>query len=205
MADICTSAISPNNCSHFNLSGSDDGVGWSLTVHDGDLLQALTSDERATLRRLLLRVLRQKGVTPSAFVNRVVRGEEATNVKQYDFLGPGNSVTKANIGTGYTNVLPGLNGERIPVDLTGVTEFRVFLTVNMVGTGPLRARIVRDSDNTVLYENTNINVAAGERELDTGWLAIPGGFTGVELLRWQMSSATATDDPVFRRCGLLVR
>jgi hypothetical protein len=205
MADVCTSANSPNNCSHYEVTGADNGVPWTLTVHDGDLLEPLTSAEQETLRRLLLRVLRQRGVPLSQFVNRVVRGEEATTVKQYDFLGPGSSVTKSNIGATYTNILPGLNGERIPVDLTAVTEFRVFLTLNMVGTGPLRARIVRDSDNTVLYENTSINVAAGERELDTGWLAIPAGFTGVELLRWQASSATPTDDPVFRRCGLLVR
>jgi len=205
MAAICTDSVSPNNCGHRTITVNLDGTPVTIHTSDADMLAPLTADELALLVRLTARRLRQSGVTLANFLNRVCLGDEATNVKQYDFLGPGNAVTKNNIGTSYVNVLPGLNGERIPVDLTGVTEFRVFLTLNMVGTGPLRARIIRDGDSAVLYENTNISVAAGERELDTNWQAMPQGFNGVELLRWQMSSATAADDPVFRRMGLLVR
>jgi hypothetical protein len=202
MAGVVTASSACAGGNHGTLTVTYRGQSYQFT---GLVHTPLTSDEIRTFLELGIRELRTSGLTFAQLLNRVCVGGEATNVKQYDFLGPGNTVTKTNIGTTYVNVLPGLNGERIPVDLTGVTEFRVFLTLNMVGVGPLRARIIRDGDSTVLYENTNINVAAGERELDTGWLTIPAGFNGVELLRWQMSSATATDDPVFRRCGLLVR
>ena len=201
MAAIVTASVSPNNCGHRTYTVSWDGQSYTVERR----FEALTAEEKRQLVELMARYLEERGVSPSAFLNRCVIGEEATNVKQYDFLSPGSAITKTNIGTAYVNVLPGLNGERIPVDMTSAVEFRVFLNVNMVGTGPLRARIVRDADNAVLYENTNINVAAGERELDTGWQSVPAGFTGVELLRWQMASATATDDPVFRRMGMLVR
>lgn len=206
MAGICTTSTSPGNCGHRTMTIVLDGTPITIHTDEGEALAPLTAQELETFIRLGVRRLRQKGVTLAQFLNRVIQGDEATNVKQYDFLGPGSTVTKTNIGTGYVNVMPGLNGERIPVDMTGATEFRIFLNVNHVGTGVLRAKVMRDGgNNLILYENTNINVAAGERELDTGWLAIPAGFDGVELLRWQMSSSVATDDPVFRRMGLLVR
>jgi hypothetical protein len=47
--------------------------------------------------------------------------------------------------------------------------------------------------------------AAGERELDTGWLALPAQASGLILVRLQAKSVTAADDPQFRRCVLVVK
>lgn len=206
MADILTGATSPNSCSHWVVDGLDDGQPWSgLSADDTELLAPLTEEEKLTLRRLLLRRLRQgAGVTIPQLVGRVVRGEEATNVKVYQLIGPGAAITKTNIGTAYVNVSAGANGERTLVDFTGCTEFRALATVNLVGAGPFGIRIIRDSDSAILYENASIALT-GERELDTDWQPLPGAATGLILVRVQAKSVTAADDPVFRRVQLAVR
>jgi hypothetical protein len=137
-------------------------------------------------------------------LNRVIVGEEATNVKSYNLLGPGLAVTKTNIGTTYVNILPGTSGERSLVDFTGCTEFRLIASANLVGTGPFGLRVVRDSDDAVLYENASIALT-GERELDTNWQTLPGAASGNILVRVQAKSNVAADDPVFRRVTLVVR
>lgn len=196
MARICTSSTSPSGCGHRDIT--IDGRTYHL--HDSEL--SPLSDDELTLLDLL--TIRHKGIALAQLANRVTFGDEATNVKTYDFLGPGNAVTKTNIGTSYVNVLPGANGERILVDCTGCTEFRPVLTANLVGTGAFGVRIVRDSDNTVFYENSNI-AQTGERELDPGWQTLPAWATGLEVLRLQAKSVTAADDPIFRRCVVLVK
>jgi hypothetical protein len=123
-------------------------------------------------------------------------------VKQYTILAA--PVTKGNIGLAWVNVLPGANGERSLVDFTGCTEYRLILHANLVGVGPFGARLVRDSDSAVLYENTSI-VGLGERELDTDWQVLPAQANGLTLVRLQCKSGVANDDPIFRRCILLVR
>lgn len=204
MADICTASVNPTGCGHFNITATVAGVSVSLHVHDSELLEALTDEERLQLLKLTARVLRQTGVTPAQFVNRVLRGDEATNVKLYPLLGPGAVIVKTDIGTAYVNVLSGANGERTLVDFTGCTQYRLILTANLVGTGPFGARVVRDSDNLVLHESASI-AQTGERELDTDWNVLPVSFNGQTLVRLQMKSVTAGDDPVVRRCALLVR
>jgi hypothetical protein len=204
MADLCTGSSSPNSCSHFVVQGVDDGEAWSLHTSDGELSEPLTAEESATLRRLLLRKLRQKGIPLPQFIGRVVRGEEATNVKSCNLLGPGVTVTKTNIGTSWVNVLPGANGERSLVDFTGCTEYRLIASANLVGSGPFGLRVVRDSDSVALYENANI-AQTGERELDTDWQTLPAEASGLALVRVQAKSVTATDDPVFRRVTMLVK
>jgi hypothetical protein len=186
------------------VQGVDDGEAWTIHTSDGELLEPWTAEEAATLRRLLLRKLRQKGITLPQFIGRVVRGEEATNVKAYNLLGPGVAVTKTNIGTAWVNVLPGANGERSLVDFTGATHYRLIASANLVGTGPFGLRVVRDSDSAVLYENANIAVT-GERELDTDWQVLPAEASGLALVRVQAKSTVAADDPVFRRVTILVR
>jgi hypothetical protein len=186
------------------VQGVDDGGAWTVHTSDGELLEPLTAEEGEVLRRLLLRKLRQKGVSIPQFSGRVVRGEEATNVKAYNLLGPGVAVTKTNIGTSWVNVLPGANGERSLVDFTGGTEYRLVASANLVGTGPFGLRVVRDSDSVALYENAAIAVT-GERELDTDWQPLPAEASGLALVRVQAKSVTAADDPVFRRVTMLVR
>jgi hypothetical protein len=134
-------------------------------------------------------------------------------VKQYTLLAK--DVTKTNIGTAYVNIPVGANGERSLVDFTGCTEYRIVLHVNMVGSGLLGFRLVRDSDSAVLYERATIpgTNSAGEKELDTandaeavnGWLPLPAAASGLAVVRIQAKSQTGADDPQFRRCLLLVR
>lgn len=207
MADICTASVNPTGCGHYDVTATVVGVSTSVHVHDDDLLVPLTSEERALLLQLTARVLRQSGVTLAQFVNRVLRGDEATNVKLYSLFGPGAALTKTNIGTAYVNIPVGANGERTLVDFTGCTVFRAIMNANLVATGPFQVRIIRDSDSAVLYESASVT-QTGERELDSGELPIPvvvPPFDGVTLIRVQAKSATAQDDPVFRRCAVLVR
>jgi hypothetical protein len=197
MPDICTSVTNPGNCSHRTLVIG----GRTFQFHPNDL-PPLTAEEKDTLFQL---ALRYKGVALSELLNRVIVGDEATNVKIYPFFGPGVAITKTNIGTAYVNICPGANGERLVADFTGCTQYRLMLHANLVGTGQWGARVVRDGDNVVLHENANLG-AAGERELDTDWQTLPAAFQGQGLvvLRAQAKSTTASDDPVFRslRVGL---
>ena len=204
MADICTTSISPNSCDHRQLSGVDNGEPWTLHLHENDIVTPLTIEEDQILRTLALRKLRQTGLTLAQMAGRVIRGEEATNVKAYNLLGPGAAITKTNIGTSYVNICLGFNGERSLIDFTGCTEFRIIISANLVGTGPFGFRLVRDSDSAVLFENASIALT-GERELDTDWVTLPGAANGLSLVRAQAKSTTAADDPIVRRFTVLVR
>lgn len=197
MSDLCTSSTSPGGCGHRTLTVG----GLTFEMHESELTP-LSSEEREQMYRL---AVRHRGIALANLLNRVVHGDEATNVKIYDFFGPGAAITKTNIGTAYVNIPPGANGERIVVDFTGCTQYRLLMHVNIVGGGQLGARVVRDGDSAILHENANLG-AAGERELDTDWQTLPAAFQGqgLVLLRAQAKSTTAADDPVFRglRVGL---
>lgn len=205
MAGIVTESVSPNSCGHRTLTVDLDGDVHTVHIHDDEAAVPLDSSEKAVLLRYLVRHRRAiKGWLPSELAGRAIHGDEATNVKTYDFLGPGSAVTKSNIGTAYVNVCPGLNGERILVDFTGCTEFRVIANINVVGTGQVGVRIVRDSDSAPLWESANVG-AAGEREVDSGWLPLPAAASGLALARLQGKSTAGADDPTFRRVLLICR
>lgn len=206
MSGIVTAAASAQSCSHHQVSVTLDGEAIDLGTVSNAYLDSLPwgTAEKTQFLIQCLKWKRVGGVSVAALLGRVLAGDEATNVKQYYFCGPGVAITKTNIGTSYVNVCPGLNGERVLVDCKGCTEMRIVLTANLVGVGPFKARIVRDSDNTIFYENASI-AQTGERELDTDWVAIPAWATNLEVLRAQMASVTATDDPIIRRLALLVR
>lgn len=204
MAGICTASTSPNNCSHRSLTINLDGT--AITVPMVDVTDPLTAEELRQFVIFGIRRLRASGVLLSTFLNRVTHGDEANNVKQYDLVGAGSVITLTNIGTAYVNICPGLNGQRSLVDFTGCTQFRLVMNANLIGTGAFAARVVRDSDSSVLFESTNLG-AAGERELDSDWQTLPAAFIsqGETLVRGQMKSATAADDPVVRRLLVLTR
>lgn len=205
MADTIKSIVSPNSCGHFILGGQDGAELWAdVPVHESVLSEPLSDEEKAQLRIYLLRILRQKGVTIQQFLNRVIRGDEATNLKTYDLIGPGAAVARANIGTAWRDISNRANGERRLVDFTGCNEFRLVAFANLVGTGPFGMRVVRDSDSAVLYENDAIAVT-GERELDTNWQPLPSAADGLVFVRAQAKSATAADDPVFGSIVIAVR
>jgi hypothetical protein len=207
MAGICTDHFRKNGptCDHRLVTVVLDGETFQIETEEAAIDESpWTRVEQELFIRLGLKRLRTLGLPLDNIIGRVTNGEEATNVKQYNFLGPGGAVTKTNIGTAYVNVCPGANGERVLVDCTGCTQFRLVLTANLVGTGPWNVRVIRDSDSTVLYESPNIT-QSGERELDTDWQTLPAWAAGLEVLRLQAKSAVAADDPIFRRLVLLVK
>jgi hypothetical protein len=205
MAGICVTSIrkSGAGCDHRIVTVSLDGESIELHTGEGELdSMPWGAEEKRQFLLLSAKRARVLGLALDDAVGRVFIGEEATNVKQYMLLGK--DVTKTNIGTAYVNVPVGANGERSLVEFTGSTQFRIIINANLVATGPFGIRIVRDSDNAVLYENANIALT-GERELDTDWQPLPAEASGLSLVRLQAKSTVGTDDPVFRRCVMLVR
>jgi hypothetical protein len=209
---ICTAssrAAGVAHCGHIRQTIDLDGESIELRtgLYDGRWNDPLDAGEKLQMLQLAARWWKGKGETIDTFaawVGRVLVGVEGTNVRSYDLMGPGSAVTRTNIGTAYVNVMPGANGERVLVDFTGATQFRIILTANLVAVGPFQARVVRDSDSAVLYESPSLT-QTGERELDTDWQTLPAAASGLQLVRLQAKSTTATDDPVFRRCVLLIR
>lgn len=204
MAAIVTSATVCAGGTHLACTLDFDGTSVSLGGETSAV--TLTTDELKVIARYLVRRLRSRGVAPAQILGRACLGDEATNVKIYSFFGPGATITKTNIGTTYVNICPGVNGERTIADFTGCTQYRLMLHANLIGSGQFGARIVRDSDDTVLHESTNLG-AAGERELDSDWQNLPVAFVnaGIISLRAQAKSTTAADDPVFRSLRLGLR
>lgn len=205
MAWSCSVSNSPTGCGHRVLTiVRDDASTRQIHLHESDVAGAFTVDDEVVFVTLAAKRLAAQGVTLASLAGRVLIGSEATNVRSYDFFGPGAAITKTNIGTSYVNIPPGTNGERILVDLTGATEFRIVVSANLIGTGPFGLRAVRDGDSAVLYENASIALT-GERELDSNWQPIPIAAGNLEVLRIQAKSTTASDDPVFRRATILIR
>ena len=205
MAWSCTLSTNPTGCGHYVVTARrDDGTTLVVPIHETEAAEPLTQVEEVQLVQLTVRRLRASGVLLAAQAGRVLLGSEATNVRSYDFLGPGAAITKTNIGTAYVNICPGLNGERLLVDLTGASEFRIVVTATLTGTGPFGLRCVRDSDDAVVFENAAIALT-GNQELDTGWQPIPIAVGTLVLLRLQAKSVVGTDDPVFRRATILIQ
>ena len=207
MAGICTGSVRRGGpgCDHRDVTVLLDGDIFIVDTGDGDLdAMTWTAEDKLQFIRLGLKRLRALGLSLDNVVGRVINGEEGSNVKEHSFFGPGNVITKTNIGTAYVNICAGANGERILVDFRGCTQFRPVLSANLVATGPFQVRIVRDSDSVVFYESPSLG-QTGERELDPGWINLPAGFSGAEVLRVQAKSSVASDDPQFRRCVLFTK
>lgn len=205
MAGIVVTSVrkSGAGCDHRLVTVSLDSESFEVHTGEGELdAMPWTDAEKKQFILLGLKRLRVLGLALDDAPGRVCNGEEATNVKQYILLAK--DVTKTNIGTAYVNIPIGANGERSLVEFTGCSEFRIVANVNVVGTGNLQMRVVRDSDSAVLFESGNIT-GAGEKELDTDWQALPAAASGLALVRLQAKSSVGADDPLFRRAILLVR
>lgn len=205
MAGICTAHSRKNGpgCDHRTMTVVLDGESFTFDMEERELdATPWTAAEKKLLIKLGLKRLRVLGLALDNVVGRVTTGDEGSNVKQYDIITK--DITKTNIGTSYVNIPVGANGERCLIDFTGCTQYRLILHANLVGTGPFGFRLVRDSDNAVLYENASI-AQTGERELDTDWQTLPAAASGLQLARLQGKSIVAADDPIVRRCILVVR
>jgi len=206
MAGIVTNHLRKGGagCDHRAVTVDLDGTIINLDTMEAELdAQPWTDVEKRQFVLLSLKRLRVLGVTLDAAIGRVCIGEEATNIKQYILLAT--PITKTNIGTAYVNVPIGLNGERTLIEYSGCTQFRIIVNMNFVGAGPMNLRLVRDGDSALIFESANITTPTGEKELDTDWQPLPPAATGLTLVRFQAKSTTAADDPIFRRCLVLVR
>lgn len=208
MAGICTahSRKGGAGCDHRTVTVSLDGESFTFDTGESELDASLwTADQKREFIRLGIRRLRHLGLSLDNIVGLVTNGEEGNNLKIYPIITK--DITKTNVGTTYVNVAAGANGERKFANFHGCTQFRVRVWANLVGSGAFGLRLIRDGDNEVLYENSNIALT-GERELDTDWQSIPAVFQNAPdgvLLRLQIKSATAGDDPIVRGCDLGVR
>lgn len=82
------------------------------------------------------------------------------------------------------------------IDFTNATEFRIVFAFDRVGTGTQRLRWVNQADNTeILYES--VSFTTDQDGVDTGWQAIPAGFSAAtKTIEFQARSTVAGDDPV---------
>ena len=208
MPGICTNSIRKGGptCDHRIVTVDFDGAELALHTSEAEVDEmAWGDDEKKRFILLGIKYLREAGMTLDNAIGRVTNGIEGNNVKIYPIITK--DITKNNVGTSYVNVAVGASGERKLANFHGHTQFRIRIWANLVGTGPFGFRIIRDSDSEVLFENANIALT-GERELDTDWQAIPEAFQNQPdgtLLRLQIKSTTAADDPQVRGCDLGVR
>lgn len=56
----------------------------------------------------------------------------------------------------------------------------------------------------MLFESAGLT-SAGEKEIDSGWTALPGWATGERFLIVQAKSTTGADDPLHRRTTLYLK
>ena len=206
MAGICTNSIRKGGatCDHRIVSVTLDGELFDLHTMEAEI-DAMPWTEAEKRQFILLGLKRQRvqGVTLDAAIGRVINGDEATNVKTFPILTK--DVAKTNIPATYTNVLIGLNGERVDVDFTGFTQFKLVCRFNLLGTGTHNWRVVDDALITnVLYESA-ANTVAGEKENNSGWVNLPTWATGEKAMRLQAKSTLNTDDPVYRGCTLYLK
>jgi len=113
-------------------------------------------------------------------------------------------VTKTNIGTTFVNIFPGLNGQRQLVDATGFAQFRIIAHWSVVGTGVQTLQCINDANPAQVLDTVDFS-GAGEKERDSGWVALPAWMTGEVFLRLQGKSTVGTDDPIFRDYTILLK
>lgn len=211
MADICTAADDPcASGGHRTVTIPILGVPVTWRPCESELAAPFTDEERQLFASFLARARFQSGVPLAQFAGRVMRGDEATNVKVYTLFGPGVAVVKSSIGTSYSNILTEANGAPILVDFSGCTKMYPQLYGLLPGTGAQSygIRIVRHSDDQVLYEAPSVGAQNNaERELDQGWVDLPAWAinAGEVFIRIQARGSVASLSPTFRCARLGVK
>lgn len=194
----------------------------TVVTLDPDVLDRgpLSVDEFKQLLSYGARLLRYtKNVSLANFGKRILVGDEANNMRTYDLLGPGAAIVRTNIGANYTNLLPGANGERVPVDFEGASEYRVMGAVSFAQAGHgfklirMNAGATGAGQGDILFEAAS-TTGTGEQELlsNTGnWAALPAAFLGLiganALIGvcGQHKGPAGSSSATFRHCKLQVR
>lgn len=108
------------------------------------------------------------------------------------------SMTKTNIGTGFTNIYSqtNANGKQIPIDTTGFTDVRLYINWNKIGSGTQTVQVINGACVLV-----SIDVIAGSN--DSGFVDIPACAENSDMAyRLQGKSTTSADDPIFESASI---
>lgn len=108
-------------------------------------------------------------------------------------------VTLTNVGTSYDAIAAsqGLGWGRI--DFTGVTQVKMDLRVNKIGTGTQSWQLWNETDGSQIGVIDDAG-AAGVKTLSATFTV---SLTGEKLVRIRAKSTVAADDPVFL-CGAIL-
>lgn len=108
-------------------------------------------------------------------------------------------LTKVNLGTTYTNLFSGSDGNGCDVDGNGKNDFRIYVSWNKnAGSGTHSLQIISQTTSDVL--GTISDLVTG-RNIVTG--TIPAFFQNqLRPVKVQAKSTVSTDDPIFYGCQL---
>jgi len=115
------------------------------------------------------------------------------------------SKTKTNVGTSWVDVYStALDPEDTLMNTTGMTDFRLLITVDYVGTGTHSVNLNQTASNVNgLWQ---FNFTGDCDPCDSGWKTLPVWASSVEVfMESKIVSTTAGDDPVFRGYQLWLR
>ena len=113
-------------------------------------------------------------------------------------------ITKTNIPATFTNVYLGNAGEGQLVDFFAMKQYRLVAFANKVGTGTQDAGLM-DVTNTANVVFVSDTAAAGEHNLDSGWINLPAWMSGQVIVKPVARSSVITDDPIYRGFALYTR
>jgi hypothetical protein len=190
------------------VTANVDGAVTQVRVDGASGVATLTDDDRRLLLSLLVRrasTVRGLRVNDLPGQRLGVSEDEITSavatMDTYDYYAPGAAaLTITNVGTAYRNILT-TPAASLPVyiDFTGKTQCALVVSANFAGAGAYGFRIVRDTDNAVIWENANIGVLGERTQLLPFTNILLAGLTGVVATRVLIKSTTAADDPIIRR------
>lgn len=110
-------------------------------------------------------------------------------------------VTLTNVGTTYDAISASQGLGLLRVDFTGVTQVKLDVRVNKVGTGTQSWQLWNETDSTAV----GVIDDAGAGGVKTLSAAFAVGLSGEKLLRIRAKSTNGADDPIFLGASVMVR
>jgi hypothetical protein len=156
--------------------------------------------ELADIRKLLFR----SAADSVGHARRHANSDHLEAVNREDLVGHWTKdAVKTDIGTAFVDVYAaaGEAGLPVKVDFAGKTRYAAKIQWNKIGAGTQNVRAV-DADNVA---NVLFDVVVVDGENDVALATLPAFATGVKRIKLQAKSTTATDDPIFRGCCLLLK
>lgn len=110
-------------------------------------------------------------------------------------------ITLTNVGTAYDAITASQGLGLIRIDFTGVTQLKLDVRVNKIGTGTQSWQLWNDTDGSEVGVINDAG-AAGVKTLSATFAV---ALTGEKVLRVRAKSTVAADDPVFLGASILVK